>query len=57
VPVEAKLLLTLQEAQALTGLSRDTLRHAIDDGTLKAQVIGRGFKIKRADLDEYVAKL
>jgi excisionase family DNA binding protein len=52
-----KLLLSLEECQTLTGLSRATLRSAIEDGALKAQIIGRGFKIKRADLDKYVGKL
>lgn len=57
VPTEAKLMLTLAEAQALSGLSRGVLRAAIDEGTLKAQTIGRGFKIKRGDLDSYIDKL
>ncbi len=49
VPVADKLLLTLAEAQALTGLSRGVLRAAIDDGGLKARQIGRAFRVKRAD--------
>ncbi len=57
VPTENKLLLTLAEAQALTGLSRQTLRAAIDDGSLSARQIGRGWKIKRGDLESYVEKL
>jgi excisionase family DNA binding protein len=57
VPTEAKLLLSLSEAQALTGLSRGVLRDAIDAGKLKAQIIGRGFKVKRNDLDKYIDKL
>jgi excisionase family DNA binding protein len=57
VPIADKLLLTLPEAQALTGLSREFLRDAINDGTLKAKMIGRGWRIKRSDLDEYVAGL
>jgi excisionase family DNA binding protein len=57
VPVADKLLLSLEECQTLTGLSRATLRSAIDDGALKARIIGRGFKIKRADLDKYISKL
>lgn len=52
-----KLLLKLPEAQALTGLSREILRSAIKQGTLKAEKIGRSWRIKRTDLDEYVAKL
>ncbi len=57
VPTEAKLLLTLSEAQALTGLSREVLRAAIDSGALKAQHIGRGWKIKRNDLNLWIDKL
>ncbi len=53
----AKLLLTLAEAQVLTGLSRSTLRAAIDDGDLKARQIGRGFKIKREELERWIKKL
>ncbi len=52
-----KILLTLPEAQSLTGLSRSTLRAAIDDGALKARLIGRAFRIKRGDLDSYIEKL
>ncbi len=53
----AKLLLTLAEAQALTGLSRGVLREAIDKGKLKGQVIGRAWRIKRTDLEAYIKKL
>jgi excisionase family DNA binding protein len=57
VPVADKLLLKLNEAQSLTGLSRLTLRAAIDEGTLKAQLIGRTWRIKRSDLESYIKKL
>jgi excisionase family DNA binding protein len=57
VVLAEKLLLTLAEAQLLTGLSRSILRVAIDAGELKARTIGRAWRIKRADLDRYVAKL
>jgi excisionase family DNA binding protein len=53
----AKLLLTLPEAQALTGLGRNTLRAAIDAGELKAAKVGRGFKIKREELERWIKKL
>lgn len=52
-----KLMLTLPEAAALSNLSRNHLRQAIKAGTLKAQKIGRGWRIKRADLDAYVSAL
>jgi excisionase family DNA binding protein len=57
VPIADKLLLTLPEAQALTGLSREFIRDAINDGTLKAKMIGRSWRVKRSDLDDYVASL
>lgn len=52
-----KLLLTMSEAQALTGLSREFLRDAINLGQLKAKMIGRSWRIKRSDLEEYVSNL
>jgi excisionase family DNA binding protein len=52
-----KLLLTLTEAQALTGLSRGVLRAAIESGELKARQIGRAWRIKRPDLESYIKKL
>ncbi len=55
--LSVKLLLTLPEAQALTGLSRGTLRAAIEAGELKAKQIGRGWKIKRHDLENYIENL
>jgi excisionase family DNA binding protein len=56
-PLEAKLTLNLSEASALSGLSRHHLREAIDAGKLKARIIGRGWRVKRADLETYVRKL
>lgn len=57
VPVEFKMLLTLDEVSALTGLSRSTLRAAIDSGDLKAAQIGRAFRVRPDDLKKYLAKL
>lgn len=58
-PIRAseKLLLNLKDCQLLTGLSRLTIRDAIDSGNLKARIIGRGYKIKRRDLDQFVSNL
>jgi excisionase family DNA binding protein len=53
----AKPLLKLDEAQALTGLSRQTLRDAIDTGKLKAKMIGRAWRVKRDDLNSYIKSL
>jgi excisionase family DNA binding protein len=55
--LSAKLMLNLLEASALAGLSRDHLREAISAGKLKARILGRGWKVKRSDLESYIAKL
>ena len=52
-----KIMLTLPDAAALSSLSKDHLSGAIHTGKLKAKKIGRGWKIKRDDLDLYVRKL
>jgi excisionase family DNA binding protein len=57
VKIENKLLLTLREVQALTGLSREILREAIEQGQLKAQIIGKAWRVKRQDLEEYIENL
>ncbi|CEJ46341.1 helix-turn-helix domain-containing protein [Umezakia ovalisporum] len=57
VPVADKLLLTMAEAQLLTGLSKEFLKDAITAGELNAKVIGRGWRIKRSDLNAYIDKL
>jgi excisionase family DNA binding protein len=57
VPVESKPLLKIDEASQLTGLSRQILREAIEANKLKAKIVGRAFRIKRDDLDQYLKKL
>ena len=57
VPVESKLTLTLKEAATLSGLSRSWLVGAIHANKLKAAKRGRGWNIKRKDLDLYINKL
>jgi excisionase family DNA binding protein len=57
VAIADKPLLKLDEASALTGLSRGILKSAIDGKKLKARIIGRSWRIKRADLDTFVSKL
>ncbi len=57
VAVENKPLLKLDEAAALTGLSRQILRKAIDSEELKGKLIGRAYRIKRDDLDEFIKNL
>jgi excisionase family DNA binding protein len=50
-------MLTLPEASTLSNLSRGHLRDAIRGGRLKAKIIGRGWRVKRADLDLYIRTL
>jgi len=52
-----KLTLGLPEAAALSGLSRKHLRQAIKEGGLKSRKLGRGWRVKRADLEAYVRNL
>jgi excisionase family DNA binding protein len=52
-----KLMLSLPEAAALSGLSRRHLREAIKEGTIKSLKTGQGWRIKRANLEAYVEKL
>ena len=55
--IAQKLMLTLSEAAILSNLSRTHLRQAIHCGKLKGKIIGRGWRIKRADLEIYVRAL
>jgi hypothetical protein len=57
VRVGEKILLNLNDCRMLTGLSEQSLRESIKAEKLKAKIIGRGWKVKRADLDEFIAKL
>jgi excisionase family DNA binding protein len=57
VELSAKHFLTLEEAAALAGLSKEHLSEARKAGKLKAQLIGRGWKIRPKDLQSYTDKL
>jgi excisionase family DNA binding protein len=57
VAIEHKIILSVDEAAALTSLSRNFLLKAVKEGKLKAQIMGRGWRVKRADLDAYVKKI
>jgi excisionase family DNA binding protein len=52
-----KLLLDLKDCRLLTGLSDATLRAAIHSGELAGRKIGRGWKVKRQDLDRFINDL
>ena len=57
VRVSEKILLNLTDCRLLTGLSDAKLRAAIHSGKLAGQIIGRGYKIKRAELNRFVNDL
>jgi excisionase family DNA binding protein len=52
-----KIMLTLADASLLTSLSTRYLSTELRAGKLKGKIVGRGWKIKRTDLDAYVKKL
>ncbi len=55
--LNAKVLLTLKDAARLSSLSDAHLRAALNDGTLKGKIVGRGWKIAPDALKAYVAKV
>jgi excisionase family DNA binding protein len=57
VPIADKLTLDLVGASALTGLSRGYLLKAIHSKKLKASKRGKGWNLKRSDIDAWVKKL
>jgi len=52
-----KLLLDLRDCRQLTGLSQTTLKDAIKSEKLQAKIVGRGWKVKRSDLDKFIKNL
>jgi excisionase family DNA binding protein len=58
VPIEKKLLLTLGETAAYSGLSDVKLIEAIRAGKLEARKdLGKGYRIKRSDIEKYITSL
>lgn len=57
ISVDKKLTLSLAEAAQLAGLSKNYLKKAIDGGELKAAKRGKGWNIKRSDLEMWVEGL
>jgi excisionase family DNA binding protein len=55
--LRSKLLLTLDEAQTITGLSREILQEAIKNGELPSKIMGKAYRIKTQDLERYIANL
>ncbi len=52
-----KLTLTLKEAAILSGLPRQHLSEAIEAGRLQARLLNQTWRIRRADLDNYIRHL
>lgn len=57
VRIAEKIILTLADAAALVSMSKPSLIAAIKNGELKAAKQGRGWKVKRTDLERYAAKV
>ncbi len=52
-----KMLLSLTDAAEVSGLSASHLLDAIHDGRLDGRKIGRGFKVRPSDLQEYAKRV
>lgn len=55
--LQGKMLVTLNEAQIVTGLSREILMTAIKNGELEARIMGKAYRIKRKELERYIDEL
>ena len=55
--LQGKILVTLNEAQIITGLSREILMTAIKSGELEAKIMGKAYRIKRKELERYIDDL
>jgi excisionase family DNA binding protein len=51
------MLLSVKEAASFSGLSASRIMKAIHDGQLDGRKIGRGFKVRPADVREYVRQV
>lgn len=52
-----KLTLSIDEAATLAGVSRGIIRAAIQEGSLSARIIGRGYRVGRPALERWVESL
>jgi excisionase family DNA binding protein len=55
--LQIKYLVTLDEAQTITGLSREILQEAIKNGELPSKIMGKSYRIKQKDLERYIDEL
>lgn len=57
IPTSEKMVLSLDEAAALSGVPRGVLNDARRAGHLRTRKLGRGYKVLRADLESFAAGL
>lgn len=57
VEASAKLILTVQEVSVLTHIPGKELREELKKGKLRGLFRGHGWKVKRADLEDYVRSI
>ena len=55
--LRSKPLVTLDEAQIITGLSREILIDAMKNGQLPARIMGKAYRIKQTDIDRYISEI
>lgn len=56
-PTSAKELYSAEEIRAILGISRTSLYTLLQQGIIKSVKIGKKYKIKRSDFDEYIDSL
>lgn len=57
LPGQEKLTLTLTEASRVSGLSKNYLRYCLKNGSLNGAKIGRGWKVRKAELEIFIEKI
>jgi excisionase family DNA binding protein len=54
LPGQEKLTLTLTEASSVSGLSKNYLRYCLKNGSLTGAKIGRGWKVRKSELESFI---
>jgi excisionase family DNA binding protein len=55
-PMQDEEMLTVEDVAKMLKVHVKTVRHWINTGELKAMDIGRGYRISRSDLQEFIDK-
>ncbi len=50
-----EIVYTLEEVAKILRISESTVKRLIEDGELRARKVGRQWRIRKIDLDEYLA--